>query len=359
MGLVTRLACAIAVVVALGTSRVAEQPRTAEDRDDRRSRRSCASGARTSRLTRSAAEVPGGDRRHRNWLLHDADGYIATNAHVVSDIHDGDDAREEAADDQAAEGARQGIREGDRAHVGRADPTQLLAAIKLVEFDRRAYVVLPNGDKLDYEIEQYGKPGSGRDAAIIKVKTENAPTLPIADSSKTQVADHDRRHRLSRRRRHEGPARREDRSSRRRSPTVRSARSSTRPAASRSSRSARRSRTATRAARRSIRTATSSASRRSATRARSRASTSSSRRRRCRSFIKDAKVSPKQSDTTEAVAARPRALLGRRVHRRDQRLPGSRDACSRSTTRRHLIRAVEHCAEGRQGEEASRATTPA
>jgi hypothetical protein len=49
--------------------------------------------------------------------------------------------------------------------------------------------VLPNGDKLDYEIKQYGKPGSGRDAAIIKVKTENAPTLAIADSSKVQVAD--------------------------------------------------------------------------------------------------------------------------------------------------------------------------
>src|SRR5262249_43753896 len=53
----------------------------------------------------------------------------------------------------------------------------------------RAYIVLPNGDKLDYDVKQFGKPASGRDVAIIKVKTENAPALPIGDSKRTQVAD--------------------------------------------------------------------------------------------------------------------------------------------------------------------------
>ncbi len=116
------------------------------------------------------------------------DGYIATNAHVVSDIHDGDDAAKEAL-------YKMLLKELDRvyakeiARMSDAEIERLLRSIKLVELQKRAYVVLPNGDKLDYDIKQYGKPGSGRDAAIIKVKTENAPTLPIGDSSRTQVAD--------------------------------------------------------------------------------------------------------------------------------------------------------------------------
>lgn len=116
------------------------------------------------------------------------DGYIATNAHVVSDIQEGDEAAKKALYQML-------LKELDQAYgkeIARMSQSQinaLLDAIKLVSLEKRAYVVLPNGDKLDYEIKQYGKPGSGRDAAIIKVKTENAPTLPIADSSKVQVAD--------------------------------------------------------------------------------------------------------------------------------------------------------------------------
>ena len=32
-------------------------------------------------------------------------------------------------------------------------------------------MVLPNGDQLDYEVKQIGKAGTGRDCALIKVKT--------------------------------------------------------------------------------------------------------------------------------------------------------------------------------------------
>lgn len=116
------------------------------------------------------------------------DGYIATNAHVVSDIQGGD----EEAKKQLYQALLKELDQAYGKEIARMSQSQinaLLDAIKLVSFEKRAYVVLPNGDKLDYEIKQYGKPGSGRDAAIIKVKTENAPTLPIADSSKVQVAD--------------------------------------------------------------------------------------------------------------------------------------------------------------------------
>jgi hypothetical protein len=116
------------------------------------------------------------------------DGYIATNAHVVSDIQAGDEAAKKALYDALLKELDQAYGK-ELARMSQSQIRAVLDAIKLVNLEKRAYVVLPNGDKLDYEIKQYGKPGSGRDAAIIKVKTENAPTLPIADSTKVQVAD--------------------------------------------------------------------------------------------------------------------------------------------------------------------------
>ena len=116
------------------------------------------------------------------------DGYIATNAHVVSDIKAGDDE----AKKQLGQMLLRELKRVYGAEIARMTDAQLRAvldAIKLVDLEKRAYVVLPNGDHLDYEIVQYGKPGSGRDAAIIKVHTENAPALPIGDSKRTQVAD--------------------------------------------------------------------------------------------------------------------------------------------------------------------------
>lgn len=116
------------------------------------------------------------------------DGYIATNAHVVSNIREGDETAKQRL-------YKLLLRQLDReytaeiARMSDHEVEQVLRSIKLVELQKRAYIVLPNGDKLAYTIEQYGKPGSGRDAAILKVKTENAPTLPIGDSSRTQVAD--------------------------------------------------------------------------------------------------------------------------------------------------------------------------
>jgi len=118
-----------------------------------------------------------------------ADGYVATNAHVVSDIYGGDDR----AKKQLTEDAQRELYTHYRDVLSRMTDAQLervLADLKLVKFDRRAYIVLQNGDKLDYEIKQTGVPGSGRDCAIIKVKTQNAPALPIGDSSKSQVEDH-------------------------------------------------------------------------------------------------------------------------------------------------------------------------
>jgi hypothetical protein len=61
----------------------------------------------------------------------------------------------------------------------------------LTSLKKLAFVVLPNGDKLQYDIKAYGAPvGEGKDCSIIKVVANNAPTLPVGDSTKVQVQDH-------------------------------------------------------------------------------------------------------------------------------------------------------------------------
>ncbi|HEY5951948.1 MAG TPA: trypsin-like peptidase domain-containing protein [Kofleriaceae bacterium] len=117
-----------------------------------------------------------------------ADGYIATNAHVVSDIADG----ETVAKGKLYQQLMGEVHKALAREISRMSDSQLrelLSEIKLVNLEKRAYVVLPSGEKLDYEVKQYGKPGTGRDAAIIKVKIDNAPALPIGDSGRSQVAD--------------------------------------------------------------------------------------------------------------------------------------------------------------------------
>jgi Trypsin-like peptidase domain/FHA domain len=117
------------------------------------------------------------------------DGYIATNAHVVADIKNGDDVAKAALLQQLYKD----IQKQYGSELAKMTPAQLdiiQRSIKLVNVEARHYVVMPDGTKLDYDIKEYGKPGTGNDCAIIKVKIENAPTLPIGDSTKSQVEDH-------------------------------------------------------------------------------------------------------------------------------------------------------------------------
>jgi hypothetical protein len=51
-------------------------------------------------------------------------------------------------------------------------------------------VILPNGERAAYDIKAYGAPiGEGKDCAVIKIPTKNAPTLVIGDSQKVQIQD--------------------------------------------------------------------------------------------------------------------------------------------------------------------------
>ncbi|HMG54409.1 MAG TPA: trypsin-like peptidase domain-containing protein [Kofleriaceae bacterium] len=118
-----------------------------------------------------------------------ADGYIATNAHVVASIHGGEARAKEAL--HAALHAEIDRKFGNQLlKVTKAQLTALYNGIRLIELKKLGYVVLPNGDHLDYQVVQIGAAGTGRDCAIIKVATAGAPALPIGDSSRSQVEDH-------------------------------------------------------------------------------------------------------------------------------------------------------------------------
>ena len=186
MGLVTRLACMfVFAFVAVAHAQPAQPQRVAIEAKPSVVRVWGAYIATYDIGGEKVQEAIGGTGT--GWFMT-PDGYIATNAHVVSDIQDGDEAAKKTLyDTLLADLDKQYAKE--IARMTPAQIEQLLRAIKLVDFEKRAYVVLPNGDHLNYEIKSFGKPGSGRDAAIIKVKTENAPTLPIADSAKVNVAD--------------------------------------------------------------------------------------------------------------------------------------------------------------------------
>ncbi len=119
-----------------------------------------------------------------------ADGYIATNAHVTEVIHDGEDKAKEKLYQQVLKqildtyGA-QLLKLSDAAQRAQVQ------SIRLTSLKKLAFVVLPNGDKLQYDIKAYGAPvGEGKDCSIIKVVANNAPTLPVGDSTKVQVQDH-------------------------------------------------------------------------------------------------------------------------------------------------------------------------
>jgi serine protease Do len=119
------------------------------------------------------------------------DGYIATNAHVVKVIKEGEQAAKDGA-------LQQLLRELDRdyatelSRMSRTELVQLVDEIKkTAKATPTAQVILPDGTKLDYIIKAYGAPiGQGKDVSIIKVETTNAPNLTVGDSDFVTVQDH-------------------------------------------------------------------------------------------------------------------------------------------------------------------------
>src|SRR5207247_1743803 len=110
-----------------------------------------------------------------------------TNAHVVSDIKDGDDAGKQGLFLVFIQQLLQA--------KGLPITSQNISAgaqylnqngARLVSFDRVNYVFLQSGNRFPYEIKAYGAPSGqgkdlpgGKDVSVLKIEVKNAPTLPL------------------------------------------------------------------------------------------------------------------------------------------------------------------------------------
>jgi len=130
---------------------------------------------------------------HGSGFFVDPSGYIATNAHVVRLVHLGKEkAREQIVKriiSRIVKDARL-----DRNSLRSSGYSRVLDRIRrqVRIIKKVAVVILPNGDKLPYDIKAYGVPvnvDSAKDVAILKVQTTNAPTLLIGDDAKVQIQD--------------------------------------------------------------------------------------------------------------------------------------------------------------------------
>ena len=118
-------------------------------------------------------------------------GYIATNAHVVSTTHEGEDKAKQALFWNMVQQIAQ--------QLGK-DPRSLNANFinqysSLQNFQLYHHVLIPDGSAFPFEIKQYGAPtgesnDQGKDVAIIKIEVKNAPVLQLGDSDKVQLQDH-------------------------------------------------------------------------------------------------------------------------------------------------------------------------
>ena len=120
-----------------------------------------------------------------------SNGYIATNAHVVSTTHDGEEKAKQALFWQMVQQIAQQLGKEPRSlNTGFIDQHSTLQSFNLFH-----HVIIPDGSSYPFEIKQYGAPtgesnDQGKDVAIIKIEVKNAPILKLSDSDKVKLQDH-------------------------------------------------------------------------------------------------------------------------------------------------------------------------
>jgi serine protease Do len=123
-----------------------------------------------------------------------SNGYIATNAHVVSSTKEGEEKMKQTLFMQlVVQVARQ--YDKDPRSLNQAQLNFIDQYSRLTQFQHFHHVIIPDGSSFPFEIKQYGAPtgesnDQGKDVAIIKIEVKNAPILKVADSDKVQLQDH-------------------------------------------------------------------------------------------------------------------------------------------------------------------------
>ena len=120
-----------------------------------------------------------------------SNGYIATNAHVVSMTKDGEEKTKQVLFWQLVQQIAQQYGKDPRS----LNTTFIDQHSQLQSFQKFHHVIIPDGSSFPFEIKQYGAPtgeGSdqGKDVAIVKIEVKNAPVLKLGDSDKVQLQDH-------------------------------------------------------------------------------------------------------------------------------------------------------------------------
>jgi S1-C subfamily serine protease len=120
-----------------------------------------------------------------------SNGYIATNAHVVSTTHDGEEKAKQALFWQLVQQIAQQYGKDPRS----LNTTFIDQHSTLQSFQLFHHVIIPDGSAYPFEIKQYGAPtgesnDQGKDVSIIKIEVRNTPVLKLADSDKVQLQDH-------------------------------------------------------------------------------------------------------------------------------------------------------------------------
>ena len=120
-----------------------------------------------------------------------SNGYIATNAHVVSTTREGEEKAKQALFWQMVQQIAKQLGKDPRSlNANFIDQYSTLQSFQLVH-----HVIIPDGSAFPFEIKSYGAPtgegnDQGKDVAIVKIEVKNAPVLKLADSEKVQLQDH-------------------------------------------------------------------------------------------------------------------------------------------------------------------------
>jgi V8-like Glu-specific endopeptidase len=119
-----------------------------------------------------------------------SNGYIATNAHVVSTTHDGEEKAKQALFWNFVQQVAQQINREPRSIANYLNDHSRLSSFQLFH-----HVIIPDGSAFPFEIKSYGAPtgegnDQGKDVAVVKIEVKNAPVLKLADSEKVQLQDH-------------------------------------------------------------------------------------------------------------------------------------------------------------------------